>query len=108
MAIVVYVTIPENEAEDLAKMLVKERVCACVSVIKGVRSFFWWKDKVDEASEAMLVIKTRDTLFAKLQTLIKNNHSYELPEIIAIKIENGSKEYLEWLNREASTTAYSI
>jgi periplasmic divalent cation tolerance protein len=57
MAIAVFVTIPENEAENLAKMLVKERVCACVNVVKGVKSFFWWQDKLDEANEALLVIK---------------------------------------------------
>jgi periplasmic divalent cation tolerance protein len=102
MAIVVLVTIPEKEAENLAKSLLRERVCACINIIKGVKSLFWWEGKIDEAEEALLVIKTKESLFTKLKTLIKNNHPYSVPEIISFKIDKINKEYLDWLNKEAN------
>jgi len=101
MAIAVLVTIPEKDAEGLAKMLLAKRVCACVNIIAGVKSLFWWKDKLDEARESLLIIKTKETLFESLKTLIKNNHPYEVPEIISFKIDNINQEYLNWLNNEA-------
>jgi len=102
MVIAVLVTIPEKDAEHLAKMLLTERVCACVNIVNGVKSLFWWKDKLDEAQESLLIIKTKETLFGKLKTLIKNNHPYEVPEIISFKIDSINQEYLNWLNKEAN------
>jgi periplasmic divalent cation tolerance protein len=102
MAIAVLVTIPEKDAEALATMLVSERVCACVNIIKGVRSLFWWKGKINTADEVILIIKTKDSLYAKLKTMIKNNHPYSVPEIISFKIDQINQEYMEWLNKEAS------
>lgn len=107
MAIVMFVTAPESEAENLAKMLVSERVCACVNIVKGVKSFFWWQGKLDEAQESLLVIKTKDALFARVKTLVKNNHSYSVPEIISFKIDQICPDYLDWLNKEASASSYS-
>jgi periplasmic divalent cation tolerance protein len=107
MIIVVLVTIPEKDAEHLAKMLVEERVCACVNITSGVKSFFWWEGKVDQAQEAMLVIKTRDALFGKLKTLVKNNHPYQVPEIISLKVDQLNQEYLEWVNKEANASPFS-
>ncbi|MDD5584261.1 MAG: divalent-cation tolerance protein CutA [Candidatus Omnitrophica bacterium] len=102
MAIAVLVTIPEKEAEALATMLLSERVCACVNIIKGVRSLFWWEGKINNADEVILVIKTKDSLYAKLKTMVKNNHPYSVPEIISVKIDQINQEYTEWLNKEAS------
>lgn len=107
MVIAVLVTIPEKDAKYLARMLLTERVCACVNIVKGVKSLFWWKDKLDEANESLLIIKTKETLFEKLKTLIKNNHPYEVPEIISFKIDNINQEYLNWLNKEASALPFS-
>jgi len=107
MVIAVLVTIPSKDAEPLAKMLLEERVCACVNIISGVKSLFWWKGKMDEAQESILIIKTKETLFAKLRTLIKNNHPYETPEIIGFKIDNINQEYLDWLNKEANALPFS-
>jgi periplasmic divalent cation tolerance protein len=107
MIILVMVTIPKEKAQEMARFLVTERVCACVNIIEGVKSIFWWKDKVDESDEAMLLIKTRDILYAKLQTMIKNNHPYENPEIIAISIDQISPEYLKWVNASANTQPYT-
>lgn len=107
MIIAVLVTIPEKEADNLSKMLVQERVCACVSIVKGVKSFFWWQGKIDEAQEAILIIKTKDSLFSKLKTLIKNNHSYSVPEIISFKTDQANQEYFDWVNKEANASPFS-
>jgi periplasmic divalent cation tolerance protein len=102
MAIVVFVTIPEKEAEGLSQMLLGERVCACVNIVKGVHSLFWWEGKINTAEEALLIIKTKESLFAKLKTLVVNNHPYSTPEIISFKIEQINQKYLDWLNKEAN------
>ncbi|MFA5338407.1 MAG: divalent-cation tolerance protein CutA [Candidatus Omnitrophota bacterium] len=107
MVMAVLVTIPEKDAESLAKMLLGERVCACINIVSGVKSLFWWKGKLDEASESLLIIKTKETLLAKLKILIKNNHPYEVPEIISFKIDNINQEYLDWLNKEANALPFS-
>jgi periplasmic divalent cation tolerance protein len=107
MVVTVMVTIPEKDAPDLAKMLLQERVCACVNIIKGAHSIFWWEGKIEEAEETILLIKTKESLFAKLKTLIMHNHPYEIPEIIAFKINNINQEYLDWLNREANAVPFS-
>ena len=102
MAITVLVAIPGNEAERMAEMLVKERVCACVNVVAGVKSFFWWEGKVDTAEESLLIIKTKESLFPRLKEMVSANHSYSVPEIISFKIDNLNQPYLEWLNKEAN------
>ncbi|MFA6281645.1 MAG: divalent-cation tolerance protein CutA [Candidatus Omnitrophota bacterium] len=107
MVIAVMVTIPEKDAEGLIKMLLSERVCACVNVIKGVESFFWWEGKIDQAQEVILIIKTKEALFVKLKQLIKNNHPYKVPEIISFKIDSINQEYLDWLNKEANALPFS-
>jgi periplasmic divalent cation tolerance protein len=107
MVIAVLVTIPQKDAEPMAKMLVQERVCACVNIITGVKSIFWWEGKVDETQEAILVIKTKDALFGKLKNIVKNNHPYKVPEIISFKIDQINQEYLDWVNREANAVPFS-
>jgi len=97
MAIVVLVTIPEDKAKSLAELLLKAKVCACVNIIPAVRSYFWWEGKIDQANEAILMIKTRDELFLKVKKVVKDNHPYTVPEIIAVKISKINSEYLGWL-----------
>jgi periplasmic divalent cation tolerance protein len=100
------VTIPKEQGRELANFLLNERLCACVNIIDDVNSFFWWQGKVDEASECLLLIKTRDILFPKLQATIKNNHPYEVPEIIAIGLVHVNPEYLKWVNEQANAQSY--
>jgi len=106
MVIVVLVTIPQDRAQDFAQALLSERVCACINIISGVKSFFWWQGKIDEAQEALLVIKTKDILFGKLQTLIKTNHPYEVPEIISFKIDQINPDYQNWLTKTANAQPF--
>ncbi len=99
--IIVYVTVkaPE-EARKIAKSLVKRRLAACVNILPEVESHFWWKDKLEMQQETMLVIKTKETLLPELTKAVKRLHSYSIPEIIAVPILKGSRDYLEWLDSE--------
>ena len=102
MALVVIVTVPGDKAQTLAKVLVESKVCACANIISGVKSLFWWQGKIDSADESILLLKTKNNLFGKLKKLIKENHPYEVPEIIAFKIAKGNKEYLAWIKESCS------
>ncbi|MDD3297171.1 MAG: divalent-cation tolerance protein CutA [Candidatus Omnitrophica bacterium] len=102
MALVVLVTIPQNKAERLAKVLLKAKMCACVNIIKGVDSLFRWHGAVNSEKEAVLVIKTRKSLFLSLSACIKKHHPYSVPEIIAFAIDRIDKAYYEWLKKSCS------
>jgi len=95
----------KKRADKLARHLVKQRVAACVNVLPKARSIYRWKEKVEEASEWMLIIKTRRDLFAALRTEIQNQHSYEVPELIALPIVDGSEAYLAWFDAQLTTKA---
>jgi periplasmic divalent cation tolerance protein len=88
----------EVEAHKIAKLLVKEKKAACVNIVPGVDSLFRWKGKIDSARESLLLVKTRASVFSEIISLIKETHSYEVPEIIALPIISGSEEYLKWLD----------
>jgi periplasmic divalent cation tolerance protein len=89
----------QKEAEKIAKMLLKKKLAACIQLIGPVLSQYWWEGKVDKANEFMLFIKTTEANFENVRELIKKNHSYELPEIIATPIVAGNEEYLEWFRK---------
>jgi len=97
--IVVLVTCgTKREARKIAKALVERRLAACVQEIGvPVRSTYRWKGKVESALEILLLIKTSRKKFSAVAQLVKEMHSYEVPEIIALNIENGSREYLDWI-----------
>jgi periplasmic divalent cation tolerance protein len=95
--IVVYVTAPENEAADLAKALVEERLVACVNIVPGLRSIYWWQGKVEDEAEVLCIMKTRSNLFESLKDRVRELHSYEVAEIIALPILTGNLPYLEWI-----------
>jgi periplasmic divalent cation tolerance protein len=101
---VVLSTAPTAEvAARIARALVEERLAACVNLVEPVRSVYRWQGAVEEASEVLLVAKTRadrcDALAARVQAL----HPYALPEIVVIAIEGGSQRYLDWVVSESST-----
>ena len=96
--IILITTKDKKEAEKISKLLIKNRLAACVNIVNGVKSLFWWQGKVDQAKEALLIVKSRKEKFVKIAKLVKANHSYDLPEIIAIPIVSGFKPYLNWIN----------
>jgi periplasmic divalent cation tolerance protein len=89
----------EQEARKIAKILVEERLAACVNVISGVSSFFYWQGKFCEEKEAWLLIKSVSRKFKKIINKIKEIHSYQTPEILFLEVDGGEKKYLEWVNR---------
>ncbi len=98
--IVVFVTAKDKiEANKIAEKLIQEKLAACVNMVEGVTSVFWWDGKVDQASEVLLVIKTRKTLFKRLEKAVKSAHSYTVPEIIALPIVAGNADYLKWIKK---------
>lgn len=97
-----YVTAPsEDEARQLARTLVTERLAACANVFPGVRSFYWWQGEVQEDAECVLVLKTRADRVAALTARVRALHSYTVPCVVALPILEGNPDYLRWLEAEA-------
>jgi len=92
----------KKEAEKIACALIKEKLAACANIIENLHSIFWWQGKVDNAKEALLIVKTRKALMNKLIKKVKSLHSYKVPEIIALPIICGDKKYLKWINESTS------
>jgi periplasmic divalent cation tolerance protein len=96
--IVLITTGSEEEAHRIAQLLVKEQKAACVNIVPRVDSLFRWKGRLDAAHESLLLVKTSASLLSEIISLVKEAHSYEVPEIIALPIVGGSEEYLKWLD----------
>ncbi len=89
-----------DEAVRLARALVEKRLAACVNMIPGIRSVYRWKGAIENEEEVLLVIKTSRPLLAELTAEIQRLHSYEVPELLALQVVDGSEPYLAWLTRE--------
>lgn len=89
-----------EEARRIADVLLSERKAACVNIVPRVSSFFWWQGKVDSAQESLLIVKTKASVLNQIVSLVKEHHSYDVPEIIALPIIGGNRDYLEWLGKE--------
>jgi Uncharacterized protein involved in tolerance to divalent cations len=104
--IVVYVTAGSaEEAEQLAQTLVGEKLAACVSRLKSVRSVYRWQGQVEQSEEELLIIKTRKELFSAVEIRVRELHSYSVPEIIALPIVAGSAAYLGWLGDQVGSNS---
>ncbi len=95
----------EMLAEQLARHLVEHRLAACVNILPKARSIYRWQEKMEDAGEWVLLIKSRRDLFAALRAEIQKLHTYEVPEVIAIPIVDGSEAYLGWLDGHLTTLA---
>ncbi|BFI73492.1 dihydroorotate dehydrogenase [Nanoarchaeota archaeon] len=99
--ILVLTTVPYGKGEEIAKKILEKRYAACIN-IKEVKSFYWEENNIKEDKEELLIIKTREEVFDMLKDFIKSIHPYKVPEIIEIKVDDGNKEYLDWLENETS------
>jgi periplasmic divalent cation tolerance protein len=89
-----------EEAQRVARALVEKRLAACVNVMPGIRSVYRWKDAIEDEEEVLLLIKTSRGLLEELREEIERLHSYEVPEVIALSVVDGSERYLAWMSRE--------
>lgn len=97
---VVFVSIPTDEADNIAKKLVEKRLAACVNIVPKIKSFYWWEDKVMSDDESLLIIKTAQLKVEQLTDFVRNNHPYEVPEVIAFKLSEGLPDYINWIMEE--------
>ena len=99
--IVIFVTTStEEEAGNIAELLLDQRKAACANIVPKVDSLFWWQGRLDSAQESLLIIKTKASLLPDVVSLVKGIHSYEVPEIIAMPIIGGNEDYLKWIHSE--------
>jgi len=101
--LVVLVTVGSTEeGTRLGEALVSEKLAACVNLISGVRSIYIWEGSVCNESEVLLVIKTTENAYGPLEARLKELHTYSVPEIIALRIDRGSDQYLGWLSESTA------
>ena len=90
-------TCTEKEAEELAERLLEKRLVACVNIVRGISSRYWWKGKLESDTESLLLMKTKPSLVEMVIERIKGLHSYDVPEIIVLDIKQGNPDYLKWI-----------
>lgn len=93
-------TATAEEARQISRALLNKKKVACVNIVPGVSSLFWWQGKLDSAQENLLVIKTKASQLNEIIRLVKELHSYDVPEIIALPIIGGNQDYLKWIDEE--------
>ena len=102
-AVIVFMTAPKrDEAERLAEILVNGRLAACVQILPEITSFYHWQGKIERDVEFLILAKTTIDRFAELEKTVRENHSYEVPEIVAVPSEAVSAPYLAWLKAETA------
>jgi periplasmic divalent cation tolerance protein len=103
--LVVLCTLPDREpAARLAQTLVEERLAACVNLVPGLTSWYRWQGSVQQDAEVLLLIKTTQAVYTRLEQRIRALHPYELPEIIAVPIQTGQADYLKWIQECLTVT----
>ncbi len=96
---IILCTCPDkNTAKKLAHLLITKKLAACVNILPGLLSIYSWEEQIESVQEHLLLIKTNKDNYQAIETLLFKNHPYEVPEIIAVPIERGLPEYLEWID----------
>jgi periplasmic divalent cation tolerance protein len=94
---IVLVTAPNvKTARKIARLAVSEKAAACASLAPGVESYYWWQGKMDQSEEVLILFKTTGDALGRLEKLVMDNHPYDTPEFLALRISKGNRRYLEW------------
>ena len=105
-AVLVYTTYPSIvEAEQAGRALVERRLCACVNILPGMISLYWWQGKIDRGEEVIMIIKTRASLAEPVRAAVKQMHSYSTPEVLVLPAENVDPDYHAWIVAETEEEA---
>lgn len=100
-SVVIFITAgTEEEAQVIATALLNNKLAACVNIVPTISSLFWWNDTLASAKESLLIVKSNISLLHEIVKLVKDVHSYEIPEIIALPIIGGNQDYLDWIGKE--------
>ena len=98
---IVYMTTEDREqAREIGKVLVEERLAACVNILDGMNSMYWWEGKVQEDNEAVLIAKTKAELMLELTERVKKLHSYDVPCVVSLPLLEGNPDFLEWIGTQ--------
>ncbi|RMH95458.1 MAG: divalent-cation tolerance protein CutA [Calditrichaeota bacterium] len=101
--LIIFCTVPDSEtAVHLSRTLVEEKLAACCNIVSGLRSIYFWKGEVCDDSELLLIIKSRLDVYDKLEQRIRELHPYEVPEILALPVYRGWKDYLNWVDEHVA------
>jgi periplasmic divalent cation tolerance protein len=98
-AVVLTTTDSKESADKIAHGLVEQRLAACVNIVPGVESVYHWEDKLQTSQEWLLLLKTRESKFDAVRDAILELHHYEVPEVVLLKVSDGSHDYLEWITK---------
>ncbi|HET6477813.1 MAG TPA: divalent-cation tolerance protein CutA [Dehalococcoidales bacterium] len=91
-----------EEADHIARLLLEKKKVACVNIVRGIDSYFWWEGKPDSARENLLIAKSKASLLPDIIDLVRKIHSYDVPEVIALPIIGGNQDYLEWIDQSTA------
>ena len=97
---VVLVSVPRDEAREMATAIVEERLAACINIVPRIDSVYWWDDKIETDTESLMIIKTTAARMQELIEYIEENHPYDLPEVLALPLVAGLAEYVAWIKEE--------
>lgn len=93
----------KDEGEKLARGVVQEKLAACVNLVPGIKSLYWWEGKIEEADEVLLIMKTTHSRVEALIGWVVSHHSYSVPEVVTLKIEEGNSDYLSWVHESVGS-----
>ena len=97
---VVFISVPRDEVKKFARAIEAERLAACVNIVPHIDSFFWWNNEVQSDEEALMIIKTTQARVDRLIEYVRENHPYDIPEIITVPVAEGLPDYINWVIEE--------
>jgi periplasmic divalent cation tolerance protein len=104
--VVIFITASsQEEAQMITDVLLDQKIAACINIVPSVKSCFWWEGKKETAEEVLLIVKSAQSLVDAVIRLVKEVHSYEVPEVVALPIISGNPDYLKWLREVVGTSS---